>query len=148
MSNVYHVPGILLDSGECGQGRYNPCALRRRAGSMYACVSYRETILKEQIKQLQFVINIMKATFFFSSEEVEAHRLTVAFESQAKYAHSSLTCHCSPPDSNFNETLSSSLFHEYSSFPPTLISFLILHSSDIGTCFFHCLQCFLIYSVS
>lgn len=31
----------------------------------------------------------MKATFF-SSEEVEAHRLTVAFESQAKYAHSSL----------------------------------------------------------
>lgn len=90
MSNVYHVPGILLDSGECGQGRYNPCALRRRAGSMYACVSYRETILKEQIKQLQFVINIMKETFFFSSEEVEAHRLTVAFESQAKYAHSSL----------------------------------------------------------
>lgn len=87
--NVYHVPGILLDSRECEQGKYNPCALGHRSGPMCACVSYRETVLKEQIKQLQFAINIMKATIF-SSEEVETHRLTVAFESQAKYAHSSL----------------------------------------------------------
>ena len=32
--------------------------------------------------------------------------------------------------------------------PPTLTSFLIFHSSDTGTCFLHCLRCFLIYSVS